>query len=53
MLHTGFALLKIPGQSLLFRVLADRFGVLRGFNVLVRRKMIRNKNYLVLVKYMI
>ena len=28
MLHTGFALLKIPGQPLLFRIFADRLGVL-------------------------
>ena len=53
MLHTGFTLLKIPGQPLLLRVLADCLRILRRLNILVRRKMIRNKYHLILVKDMI
>ena len=53
MLHAGLALLKIPGQSLLFGILADRFRVLRRLDVLIRREMIRHEHHLVLVKHMV
>ena len=53
MLDSHLSHFIIMRQTLFFRELADGFGVLGGFDVLVRRKMIWYQNHLILVEHFI